>query len=88
MPFPGFIREDLAVAERAAWRGSISNMAEEGGIVPAKGPGPPCVWWQRWFFPVACNFVDMNIALRLPGYGPSLCTIWEIPLDPVGCAAL
>ena len=93
MNIPGFTAEaslfNVSTRYQATTETAVySGLAEEQSVVLAAGPGPACVWWQRWFFPVACNFIDFNIAMGLPGYGPGKCTAWQIPFDPVGCAAL
>ncbi|MER5381804.1 hypothetical protein ABT040_16205 [Streptomyces sp. NPDC002688] len=47
-----------------------------------------CAWYDYIYAPVACGFVASNEANGIHGYGLSPCTCWQIPLDPIGCAAL
>jgi hypothetical protein len=54
-----------------------------GEITPAA-----CAWYDYFYAPVACGFVATNEATGYHGYGQSPCRCWQIPLDPIGCAAL
>lgn len=87
MALPGFLPVQ---APNAAARHRISAptsrraaQAPAGEITPAG-----CAWYDYIYAPVACGFVARNEAYGVHGYGQSPCTCWQIPLDPVGCAAL
>jgi hypothetical protein len=87
MSLPGFVR-DVNNHRPENWREKWSEVPLESRLIPAAGPGPACAWWQWWIFPIACNIVQTNIAMGWPGYGASKCDWWQIPADPVGCAAV
>jgi hypothetical protein len=90
MSMPGFTAEasldrNIGSNFTGAWIVGLADVPEQTGIIAAAGPGPACSWWGWIFFPVACDFVLMNMATGTPGDGVSKCTAWQIPFDFVGC---
>ena len=83
---PGFI-ETHEYVTTADGRGARSSLARrdrsEGEVSPAA-----CAWYDYFYAPVACGWVAFNERYGITGYGPSPCAAWQIPSDPVGCAAL
>ena len=71
----------LTVGERCGER--VAASSEDQVIVPAA-----CFWYDWFYAPVACGFVDFNERYGIGGYGRSPCAAWQIPFDPVGCALL
>ena len=72
-------------SDRPQWPPSSIGRSpgESKGVEPAL-----CEWYDYFYAPIACGFVAANDRYRIPGYGRSPCAAWQIPLDPIGCAAL
>jgi hypothetical protein len=87
MALPGFlpVQAPNASAQHriSAPTSRRAAQAPAGEITPAG-----CAWYDYIYAPVACGFVAANEANGIHGYGQSPCTCWQIPLDPIGCAAL
>ncbi|MEP7370216.1 MAG: hypothetical protein ABI662_11210 [Dermatophilaceae bacterium] len=86
MTLPGFLP---ALTPTATQHRRAAPADERAAPRPAEEFGPAaCAWYDYFYAPVACGFVARNEAYGVHGYGASPCTCWQIPLDPVGCAAL
>lgn len=86
MVLPGFLpvqAPNAAGHHRISAGKETSRQAPAGEITPAG-----CAWYDYIYAPVACGFVARNEQYGVHGYGQSPCTCWQIPLDPIGCAAL
>lgn len=87
MTMPGFTAEaSLVLTEIRNWQGQWLNTERKSRLLLAAGPGPSCSWWQWVIAPIACGFVEANIATGTAGYGPSRCTWWQWWADPAGCS--
>src|SRR3954454_22934084 len=87
MALPGFLPVQAwnatALRRGSASTGRLATRAPAGELTPAG-----CAWYDYIYAPVACGFVAFNEAHGIHGYGRSPCQCWQIPLDPLGCAAL
>ena len=85
MSMPGFIKPRTQLFPlRDSGAGARQRREERSmGVSPAA-----CVWYDWFYAPVACRWVTFNETYGIGGYGPSPCAAWQIPFDPVGCAAL
>jgi hypothetical protein len=85
MALPGFLSGQAAPHQHEISAPTDRRAPDlpSGEIIPAG-----CAWYDYIYAPVACGFVARNEAYGVHGYGMSPCTCWQIPLDPVGCAAL
>ena len=87
MSMPGFIQThpDVSATDRlrAGMPAPLRDRGEGHDVTPAA-----CVWYDYFYAPVACGWVAFNERYGITGYGPSPCAAWQIPSDPVGCAAL
>jgi hypothetical protein len=86
MALPGFL--PLQAPNATAQRGISAPTSRRATQPPAGEIAPAsCAWYDYIYAPVACGFVALNEANGTHGYGRSPCTCWQIPLDPIGCAA-
>ena len=83
MSIPGFITLSQAPESSYSYKGHIRIHPASPAIRPAA-----CFWYDYFYAPIACGWVAFNERYGIGGYGPSPCAAWQIPSDPVGCAAL
>lgn len=88
MSMPGFLQADLQQANlqpigSGRYESRVRAADGDPGVIPAA-----CAWYDWFYAPVACGWVAFNERNGIGGYGPSPCAAWQIPSDPVGCAAL